>query len=79
MSCDVTDDGAVQALIDGAVGQFGRIDVMINNAGLGGTKSILEMSDAEWLRVLDITLNGTRSGARGPRCGRWWPRVTAAQ
>ena len=32
---------------------------MINNAGLGGTKSILEMTDAEWLRVLDITLNGT--------------------
>jgi 3-oxoacyl-[acyl-carrier protein] reductase len=57
--CDVTDDGAVQALINGAAGHFGRIDVMINNAGLGGTQSILEMSDAEWLRVLDITLNGT--------------------
>jgi 3-oxoacyl-[acyl-carrier protein] reductase len=59
LPCDVTDDGAVQALIDGAAGHFGRIDVMINNAGLGGTQSILEMSDAEWLRVLDITLNGT--------------------
>jgi 3-oxoacyl-[acyl-carrier protein] reductase len=57
--CDVTDDDAVGALIDGAVSQFGRIDVMINNAGLGGTQSILEMTDAQWLRVLDITLNGT--------------------
>jgi 3-oxoacyl-[acyl-carrier protein] reductase len=57
--CDVTDDGAVQALIAGAVGHFGRLDVMINNAGLGGTRSVLEMSDDEWLRVLDITLNGT--------------------
>ncbi len=55
----MTDDDAVRRLIDGAVSHFGRIDVMINNAGLGGTKSILEMTDAEWLRVLDITLNGT--------------------
>jgi 3-oxoacyl-[acyl-carrier protein] reductase len=57
--CDVTDEMAVQALIDGAVGRFGRIDVMINNAGLGGTQSVLEMTDEQWLRVLDITLNGT--------------------
>jgi 3-oxoacyl-[acyl-carrier protein] reductase len=57
--CDVTDDEQVQALIGGAANHFGRIDVMINNAGLGGTASILEMTDAEWLRVLDITLNGT--------------------
>jgi 3-oxoacyl-[acyl-carrier protein] reductase len=32
---------------------------MVNNAGLGGTASVLEMSDAEWARVLDVTLNGT--------------------
>jgi 3-oxoacyl-[acyl-carrier protein] reductase len=57
--CDVTDEGAVQALIDGAAARYGRIDVMINNAGLGGTRSVLEMGDAEWLRVLDVTLNGT--------------------
>jgi len=57
--CDVTDEAAVQALIRSAAGHFGRIDVMINNAGLGGTKSVLEMTDAEWLHVLDVTLNGT--------------------
>jgi 3-oxoacyl-[acyl-carrier protein] reductase len=57
--CDVTDDAAVTRLIAAAVSQFGRIDVMINNAGLGGTRSVLEMTDEEWLRVLDITLNGT--------------------
>ena len=32
---------------------------MINNAGLGGTKSLLDMADDEWSRVLDVTLNGT--------------------
>ena len=59
LPCDVTDDAAVTALIDGAAGRFGRIDVLINNAGLGGTSSILEMTDEQWLKVLDVTLNGT--------------------
>ena len=57
--CDVTDEDQVQRLIGTAVARFGRIDVMINNAGLGGTRSVLEMTDEEWSRVLDITLNGT--------------------
>jgi len=57
--CDVTDDAAVTGLIAAAVSRFGRLDVMVNNAGLGGTGSVLEMTDAEWLRVLDITLTGT--------------------
>ena len=58
-SCDVTDEEQVAALIEGAAGHFGRIDVMINNAGLGGTSSVLDMTDEQWLRVLDVTLNGT--------------------
>jgi len=57
--CDVTSQEQVQALIDGAVQRFGRIDVMINNAGLGGTASLLEMTEEQWSRVLDVTLNGT--------------------
>ncbi|MGH3864226.1 SDR family oxidoreductase [Actinokineospora sp.] len=57
--CDVTDETHVQALIDGAADHFGRIDVLVNNAGLGGTKSIVDMADDEWSRVLDVTLNGT--------------------
>ncbi|AIJ24553.1 SDR family oxidoreductase [Amycolatopsis methanolica] len=59
ITCDVTDESQVQGLVAGAVRQFGRIDVMINNAGLGGTRSVLEMTDEEWSRVLDITLTGT--------------------
>jgi 3-oxoacyl-[acyl-carrier protein] reductase len=57
--CDVTNEQQVQALIGGAVQRFGRIDVLINNAGLGGTASLLEMTDEQWSRVLDVTLNGT--------------------
>jgi 3-oxoacyl-[acyl-carrier protein] reductase len=59
LPCDVTDETAVQALIDGAVARFGRLDVMVNNAGLGGTRPVTEMTDDEWHRVLDITLTGT--------------------
>jgi 3-oxoacyl-[acyl-carrier protein] reductase len=58
-SCDVTDSEQVAALIEGAAGHFGRIDVLINNAGLGGTSSVLDMTDEQWQRVLDVTLNGT--------------------
>jgi len=57
--CDVTEEEQVQALVEGTVTKYGRLDVMINNAGLGGTRSVLDMRDDEWLRVLDVTLNGT--------------------
>lgn len=57
--CDVTDDDSVRALVDGAVRELGGIDVMINNAGLGGTAEVHEMTDQQWSIVLDVTLNGT--------------------
>jgi 3-oxoacyl-[acyl-carrier protein] reductase len=57
--CDVTVEEQVGAMIDAAVAGLGGIDVMVNNAGLGGEASILEMSDEEWSVVLDVTLNGT--------------------
>lgn len=57
--CDVTREEHVQALMDGTAERFGSLDVLINNAGLGGTASVLEMTDEQWLRVLDVTLNGT--------------------
>ena len=59
LGCDVTDEAQVAALVEGAAGHFGRIDVMINNAGLGGTASVLDMTDEQWSRVLDVTLTGT--------------------
>ncbi|MGW5702312.1 SDR family oxidoreductase [Amycolatopsis japonica] len=62
--CDVTQEDQVQTLIDGAAAHYGRIDVLINNAGLGGTKSIVDMTDDEWARVIDVTLNGTFRATR---------------
>jgi 3-oxoacyl-[acyl-carrier protein] reductase len=57
--CDVTDQDQVDALVAEAVRRLGRLDVFIANAGLGGTSPVLEMTDEQWLRVLDVTLTGT--------------------
>jgi 3-oxoacyl-[acyl-carrier protein] reductase len=57
--CDVTVEAQVQALIDAAYASYGRLDVLVNNAGLGGTADLVEMTDEQWSRVLDVTLTGT--------------------
>jgi 3-oxoacyl-[acyl-carrier protein] reductase len=57
--CDVTDEAQVQALYAAAVARFGRFDVAVHNAGLGGTVPLVDMTDAQWSTVLDITLTGT--------------------
>ncbi|CAM5727770.1 3-oxoacyl-[acyl-carrier protein] reductase OS=Streptomyces violarus OX=67380 GN=FHS41_005902 PE=3 SV=1 [Streptomyces violarus] len=57
--CDVTDETQVRALFDTAVRKHGRLDVVVNNAGLGGTADLVDMTDDQWSRVLDVTLNGT--------------------
>jgi len=57
--CDVTDEAQVQALYAAAIKHFGRFDVAVHNAGLGGTVPLVDMTDEQWARVLDITLTGT--------------------
>ena len=54
--CDVTSEDQVQALRDAAVAQLGHVDVLINNAGLGGEVDVIEMTDDQWNRVMDVTL-----------------------
>ena len=57
--CDVSKEDNVQALFAFAQKQMGHVDVLVNNAGLGTSKRIIEMADEEWSKVLDITLTGT--------------------
>src|SRR5258708_38503987 len=55
---DVADAAAVQAMGDAAVGQFGRIDILVNNAALRREKPFAEMSYADWREIMDVTLDG---------------------
>ncbi len=57
--CDVTAERDVTALFTAVEQEFGSLDVLVNNAGLGGTANIVDMTDDQWHRVLDVTLTGT--------------------
>jgi 3-oxoacyl-[acyl-carrier protein] reductase len=57
--CDVRDEDQVQALFTAAVEHHGRLDVVVNNAGLGGTADLVDMTDDQWHVVVDVTLTGT--------------------
>lgn len=57
--CNVTDEAAVQHLFNEANKANNGIDVVVNNAGLGGTAELADMSDEQWHNVIDVTLNGT--------------------
>ncbi len=54
--CDVTVEEQVQSLHAAALAGLGHVDVLINNAGLGGEVPVVDMTDAQWSRVLDVTL-----------------------
>jgi 3-oxoacyl-[acyl-carrier protein] reductase len=62
--CNVTVEDDVQRLFDTAIAELGHVDVLINNAGLGGTANVVDMTDDQWNVVLDVTLNGTFRATR---------------
>lgn len=55
--CDVTDQAQVDGLRDAAIAELGHVDVLINNAGLGGEVPVVDMTDEQWHRVIDVTLH----------------------
>ena len=55
---DVTRRPEVEAMLQAALREFGRIEILFNNAGVGGVVHFLEMSDEEWHRVIGINLTG---------------------
>jgi 3-oxoacyl-[acyl-carrier protein] reductase len=57
--CNVTKQEEVDALVAAAIEALGHVDVLVNNAGLGGYARIADMTDEQWNVVLDVTLNGT--------------------
>jgi NAD(P)-dependent dehydrogenase (short-subunit alcohol dehydrogenase family) len=64
-SCDTSDSSQVEALIDAAAEKFGRIDIMVNNAGIfTGLKTILEEPDEEYHRTMAVNTNGVYFGCK---------------
>lgn len=58
-ACDVKDPASVKQLMDAAVAQFGRIDILINNAGISWGAPVEQMTLADWNKVLETNLTGT--------------------
>lgn len=62
--CDVTSTAQVDALVSSTTARFGRLDVLVNNAGLGGQTPVVDMTDEDWDRVLNVTLTSVMRSTR---------------
>ncbi|GGO29506.1 3-oxoacyl-ACP reductase [Microbispora rosea subsp. aerata] len=54
--CDVSDGAQVEALVPEVMAEFGRIDVLVNNAGLTRDNLLFRMSEDDWNKVIDVNL-----------------------
>jgi gluconate 5-dehydrogenase len=64
VACDVSSQESVQNLISTTIGEFGKIDIMVNNAGVGWGEPAVEHSLKGWNRVMGINLNGCWFGCQ---------------
>lgn len=55
---DVADEDSTESLINATVERFGRLDVLVNNAGIGHYGRITEITTAQWRRVMSVDLDG---------------------
>ncbi|MBF9132592.1 SDR family oxidoreductase [Plantactinospora sp. S1510] len=59
VACDVSRTEAVEALVDSVVTGAGRLDIIVNNAGILRDRRLWKLSDQDWAEVLDVHLGGT--------------------
>src|SRR5262249_29411881 len=58
IAADVTKDADIAAMVQKVMAEFGKIDILINNAGIGGTTPIHDLKEEEWDRFMDLNLKG---------------------
>jgi len=58
VTCDVSHSDDVQAMVKRVVGEWGRLDILVNNAAVTDGKNILDVSEEEWDKVIAVTLKG---------------------
>jgi len=61
---DVTDAPAMERAVDAVVAEWGRLDVLVNNAGIVRDATLGKVSDEDWTATLDVNLRGTMVGTR---------------
>jgi NAD(P)-dependent dehydrogenase (short-subunit alcohol dehydrogenase family) len=62
--CDVTKDADVEALMRAALDEFGRVDAVLNVAGIGGPESIHDFSNEDYDKTMDVNLRGVLLGMK---------------
>lgn len=76
LECDITQQASVTAAVEQILKQYGRIDVLVNNAGVDHSGTLSETSDDDWQRVIDVNLTGSMRMIRS--CLPYIPSGTGA-
>ncbi|MGI8859019.1 MAG: SDR family NAD(P)-dependent oxidoreductase, partial [Rubrobacteraceae bacterium] len=61
---DVTDAAEVEALVSGVVSEWGGLDIMVNNAGVGAAATVVDTSEEDYERMMDVCVRGTFLGMK---------------